>query len=803
MTTSPASGFTVRGTGHHAEHGSGYTDVLFGTTDSAYARLRRPADGVVVLLAALLLVVASVIASVIGSDQQAVIDAAATLFSWMGAAWRALYAGALGYALLVLVVAALTRRWRITRDILIALALVYAGGLLIGRTVMTSWPSLAEGIWSTSTHYPALRLGGMVAVLTVAGAELTRSARVLAFWLAALAGAAAVVLGIGYPASILGGLALGTAAAGIVRLAFGSTAGFPPAGRVGAALTELDVDVTSLSVSPRQRAGTATYLATAADGTALRVVVLGRDAQDTQRLANHWRNLAYRDTGPDLAVGRLQQVEHESLITLWAARAGVTVPRVRVAGVVDSGDAVIVLDQPDLSPVETSDTDMSDEVLTALWREVATLRSERVSHGALNLSHVITARNRPIIIDFNRGRLAASDDLLNVDLAEMLVATSIAAGSNRALTAALAAMGPEAIAAALPFLQRAALTPHLRDLAHGHELDLQELRTTAAAATDTELPDIAPLRRFKWRDLATTVLVVVAAYVTISKLAQIGLGTIWSELRQAEPAWVVVALLVAQLNYVTHAISLRGAVMTPLPMLPCVVLQSAIKFINLTVPSSAGRIAISIRFLQRLGVPTPDAVAAGAVDGVGGTIVQIVLVLLILPFVSIDVDLPSSDNSSTPHVLLILLAVSVVVAAAILINPKWRSKVVPNVRRAISSIGQIARTRSKRLALFGGNVATQIVYALTLGAACHAYGADLTLGPLLLVNMGATMFASVIPVPGGIGVAEAGITAGLSAFGVPHSVAFAAALTHRLCTYYLPPLWGYLALRWLTRKGYV
>jgi hypothetical protein len=25
----------------------------------------------------------------------------------------------------------------------------------------------------------------------------------------------------------------------------------------------------------------------------------------------------------------------------------------------------------------------------------------------------------------------------------------------------------------------------------------------------------------------------------------------------------------------------------------------------------------------------------------------------------------------------------------------------------------------------------------------------------------------------------------------------------RLCTFYLPPIWGYLSLRWLTRKGYL
>jgi uncharacterized membrane protein YbhN (UPF0104 family) len=58
-------------------------------------------------------------------------------------------------------------------------------------------------------------------------------------------------------------------------------------------------------------------------------------------------------------------------------------------------------------------------------------------------------------------------------------------------------------------------------------------------------------------------------------------------------------------------------------------------------------------------------------------------------------------------------------------------------------------------------------------------------------------------VPGGIGAAEAGIAGGLVAMGVPESEAFTIALTHRLCTYYLPPIWGYASLEWLRRKGHV
>ena len=91
------------------------------------------------------------------------------------------------------------------------------------------------------------------------------------------------------------------------------------------------------------------------------------------------------------------------------------------------------------------------------------------------------------------------------------------------------------------------------------------------------------------------------------------------------------------------------------------------------------------------------------------------------------------------------------------------------------------------------------MYALTLGAVCHAYGVKLGLLALLLVNVVASELASRAPVPGGVGVAEAAVTAGLVACGVDGSATFAIAITYRLCTNYLPPIWGYLSL--LLRRG--
>ena len=79
----------------------------------------------------------------------------------------------------------------------------------------------------------------------------------------------------------------------------------------------------------------------------------------------------------------------------------------------------------------------------------------------------------------------------------------------------------------------------------------------------------------------------------------------------------------------------------------------------------------------------------------------------------------------------------------------------------------------------------------------------LNLAELVFVNTAASVLSSLIPVPGGIGAAEASLSAGLIAMGVDESTGFAVAITQRLCTFYLPPIWGYLSLQWLTRKGYV
>jgi uncharacterized protein (TIRG00374 family) len=101
--------------------------------------------------------------------------------------------------------------------------------------------------------------------------------------------------------------------------------------------------------------------------------------------------------------------------------------------------------------------------------------------------------------------------------------------------------------------------------------------------------------------------------------------------------------------------------------------------------------------------------------------------------------------------------------------------------------------------LFGGNLATELLFAIALQTFVRGFGYHVGLAELVLINVSVSLLSGLLPIPGGIGVVEGGLSYGLVRAGVPEEAAFAAVLLYRLATFYLPPIWGFFALRWLER----
>jgi uncharacterized protein (TIRG00374 family) len=116
---------------------------------------------------------------------------------------------------------------------------------------------------------------------------------------------------------------------------------------------------------------------------------------------------------------------------------------------------------------------------------------------------------------------------------------------------------------------------------------------------------------------------------------------------------------------------------------------------------------------------------------------------------------------------------------------------------------RVLRSPSKVVMIFAGNLAAQLLQAVILGLCLRAFGHQATLAELILVNTLASLFAGFMPVPGGMGVAEAAYTAGLVALGVANAPAMSTAIAFRMVTYFIPPVWGAVAMRWLRQHAYL
>jgi uncharacterized protein (TIRG00374 family) len=213
---------------------------------------------------------------------------------------------------------------------------------------------------------------------------------------------------------------------------------------------------------------------------------------------------------------------------------------------------------------------------------------------------------------------------------------------------------------------------------------------------------------------------------------------------------------------------------------------------------------MTTRFFQRFGVPPATALSAGVIDSFSDLVTQAALFVAVFFVSDVDLGLSVSQDqlSGLATTALIVLAVLVIAAGVSLLVPALRARVKTWLHEAREGFA-VLRSPTKLLELFGGSLLSQLLFAITLGACAHAFGQDVPLSTLILINTVVSLFAGILPVPGGVGVTEGGLSLGLTRAGVPSELALAIALSYRFAVFYLPPLWGYLSFKWLTARRYL
>lgn len=768
-------------------------------------RFRRATD-VLMLVPALLGLTVLIVAYPPSAFERSFQTFLASFPSWLTPLWGFLY-DLLGlWAIALVFAAALARRRSLALEALVALALATVLAIVSTRLAVGAWPGLGAVVpgSSSSPRFPAVPVAQAAAVILTAAPHLVRPLRTAGRWIVALGFAGALLVGPATPNGTLAGYLIALVAASGVRLALGTSAGRPGLSSIAAALGELGVVAEGLAVSDRQTAGVFKVVGRDRDGRPLVVKVYGRDAYDTQLVAKVWRTLWYQDDGPPLRLGRGQAAEHEAFVTLLARNGGVPTLEVVTAGETVAGDALLVL----RGAAQTFEAVAPDDVaLRRSWRTLELLGKANIAHLQLDLSSVAIVGDDVALVDFAGATVAPSEDQLQTDRVQLLVTTATAAGTDRAVRAAVESLGTDGVTALLPYLQSAALRTPLRTAVEEAGIEMDDLRAQVAKAVDAEIPDLIKLRRLTWWTVIQVSLLVLAAAAVLSAASTVDWSQLRTDLADATWGWIAVGFVVAQLPRLSQAASTLGSIAATLPFGPVYMKELTTSYLNLAMPSSIGRMTVSIRFFQCQGLPGAAAVTAGAIDSFVGTVVQIVLLAVLLLFseASLSLDL-TAPEARTLRLLWILIGLMVIAILVALLVGRVRRAIVerlrtwwPQVRDSVVAL----RASNKLALLFGGTVATELLFATALGLFARAFGYDISLVDLLVINMSVSLLASFLPVPGGVGVVEFGLTLGLTSAGMPQEPALAAVLLYRLSTFYVPPLWGFFAMRWLQRNRYL
>ena len=587
-----------------------------------------------------------------------------------------------------------------------------------------------------------------------------------------------------------------------VLLIFGTPDRRPRGRAIVESLHRSGLELAELKRADVDARGSTPYFAKMRDGQRLFVKVLTPEERAADTMFRAVRMFRLKGVGDERPFSSLKRaVEHEAVGSLKAASDGVRTPRLEAIAEIEPSSVLMAYDMIDGSSLDDVDPEeLSDDVLAGIWDQVARLRERRTAHRDLRLANIfLDDDGNPWLIDFGFAELAATDGQLRSDVAELVTSTSVVVGPERAVSAAVAGIGADAVADATSRIQPLALSGATREaLKKNKGLD-ERLRSEIERQTGVEEIELEDLERVKGRTVLMVVGFALAIYFLIPQLTQTDFGAVLG----ADWRWLPAILIASVATYIGAAFNLMGSIPDKLRIFPTVLSQFAGTFINRITPVKVGGMATNVRFMQKNGVDLEVAVAGIGVSSVGTAIIHIGLLLLFVPLIGKS---PGDFIKLPSHTVLLIGVIAVItLIAAIVFVPMGRrivkEKVWPTVKKSGDGIRQVATSPLNAVMLFGGAFTMIMGYILALWFSIAAFGGGLSFFGVGVVFLAAQALGQAAPTPGGIGAVEAAMIAAMTTLGLEASVAVPAVFLYRIATFWLPILPGIWALRKLEDDG--
>ncbi|MGB8022289.1 MAG: YbhN family protein [Candidatus Nanopelagicales bacterium] len=590
-------------------------------------------------------------------------------------------------------------------------------------------------------------------------------------------------------------------------LVFGRHMEVPTTTSVLGALDRVGLHALEVERVERSAQASLPFRAKLADGTALHCKVISPGHYEADSLLRTYRRVRLRELGEDVAFSTARRaVAVEAMLAMTAATAGARTPRVLGVAPLDPVDAmVIAFEEVAGEPLsEVDPSRITDSVLDQAWQHVVALRAAALAHRDLQLSSwILDPRGRLWIIDFSFGEPAATDGALSGDVAELLAATYVVVGTERAVAAAVRVLGAPILASGLSHLVPVALTRATRAAVKSMPDGLAPLVEAAATACGVSEPEFAPIERVKPQTLVMGGLLALAVYFLLPQLAD--LPRMLEAIREADPRLAAGAAVASVLTYVGSAMAISGSSPTPIRTVHSMLASVSATFVGAIAPPGVAHVGLNTRFFAKQGMPGPVAISATAAKEVAVGVVHVALLILMAVLAGSSGAL-QEELARLPSLQTVGLAVAAVLTlvCAAAATPRVRSlvqdTVLPAVRESLTSLRGLASSPAQMLMLFVGALVLQIGYVAALYLAARALGGEVGFVTIGLVYLTVGSVASVAPTPGGIGAVEAVLLAALTGVGMDPASALAAVFLYRLVTFWLPIPAGGLSFRFLVAR---
>ncbi|HUF31647.1 MAG TPA: phosphatase PAP2 family protein [Acidimicrobiales bacterium] len=711
------------------------------------------------------------------------------LFAPVNAIMQAGWAGAVPLAAGVAVIA---RRRRLALDLLVAglsawlLAKVVKSladrgrpGALLDEVVLRG--ASEGGLGFVSGHAAVA-----AAIATVASGHVRRPVR-WALWAVAVGvGIGRVYVGAHFPLDVVAGAALGWAIGSLVHLARGTPGHLPAPTDVVGALRDLGMRPAGARWVAADARGSIPFEVTTAEGGRLFVKAMGRDQRDADLLFKLWRFVAYRETEDEAPFTTpKRQLEHEAYLTMLAASAGATVPKVVSTGGDEEGVTYLVLEHVDGTVLADLGADsIDDELLDRLWAQVALLHAAGIAHRDLRASNVLVDPDgQPWLVDFGFAEAGAGDDRLRRDVAELLASSALLVGAERAVGAAVRALGPTQAWEAAHFVQPFVLSRATRTAVRRRPALLWLLRSDLADAAGR--PDPTPERVVRVgmpQPMTLSVMVVVAYGVYHTLVTATGVRDPLGIVGDGSLRWLGIAVLGVVVGHLTGAAKLIAAARHHLALGRTVVAVAAASLVARTSALGLEAPGYTALYLERSGLPRARARGAAnlaVVAAMAGRVVGCAVAL------ALAITGPASDEiADGPWEL---VAAGIAVGALFGVAPAvMRRAHLVEAMQSLPSPRELTHHVGMLVGLVLGAAGSTVAFMVSAVAVCRAVGVEQPAAVIAAVFLLAAGAAVLAPVPGGVGVAEVFAAFGLMVAGTPTGSAVVAAVVFRLVTFWLP-----------------